>query len=199
MANFNLNDYETVADRIRRFKGDWPDSVILTELVEHVGNIGGTRWVMKASIWRERGHDTPDATGWAFEVDGAGMANKTSALENCETSAIGRALANLNYHGDLRATREEMEKVRRAEEHQKAEEQARRMWLQQQADKLLEAERAGDVDVVERVRDWASQRNDADLAGMARSTLDRMRQATPTADEAVETVQEVLDAEPVND
>ena len=41
------------------------------------------------------------------------MANKTSALENCETSAIGRALANMNLSGNKRTSREEMEKVAR--------------------------------------------------------------------------------------
>jgi len=41
------------------------------------------------------------------------MANKTSALENCETSAIGRALANCGYGGDKRVSREEMDKVQR--------------------------------------------------------------------------------------
>jgi hypothetical protein len=54
------------------------------------------------------------ATGHAFEIDGEnGMANKTSALENCETSAIGRALANCGYGGDKRVSREEMAKVER--------------------------------------------------------------------------------------
>jgi len=53
------------------------------------------------------------ATGFAFEVDGQGMANKTSALENCETSAIGRALANAGFSGNKRTSREEMEKVAR--------------------------------------------------------------------------------------
>lgn len=112
---FNLNDYETVEERIRRFKKDWPDSDIVTDLIDYTGDTGSTRWVVKASVWREKGYDRPDATGWAFEVDGSGMANKTSALENGETSAIGRALANLNYSGNKRATREEMEKVERGE------------------------------------------------------------------------------------
>jgi hypothetical protein len=43
------------------------------------------------------------------------MANKTSALENCETSSIGRALANAGYSGNRRATREEMAKVERGQ------------------------------------------------------------------------------------
>ncbi|WP_288833736.1 hypothetical protein [uncultured Corynebacterium sp.] len=116
MAKFNLNDYETVEERIRRFKKDWPDSDIVTELIDFAGEVNQTRWIVRASVWREKGYERPDATGWAFEVDGAGgMANKTSALENGETSAIGRALANLNYSGNKRATREEMMKVQRAE------------------------------------------------------------------------------------
>jgi len=51
------------------------------------------------------------ATGLAFEVDGVGMAQKTSALETCETSAIGRALGNMGYFGSLKPTREEMQKT----------------------------------------------------------------------------------------
>ena len=59
--------------------------------------------------------DKPKATGLAFEVDGQGMANKTSALENAETSAIGRALANAGYSGNKRTSRQEMEKVARGQ------------------------------------------------------------------------------------
>lgn len=129
MANFNLADYETVDQRIRRFYADHPTGRITTELVSADGAPGSTRWVVKASVWRgDRGgvvvdnekpisemvHSldlAPDGTGYAFELDGTGMANKTSALENCETSAIGRALANIGYSGDKRASREEMAKA----------------------------------------------------------------------------------------
>jgi hypothetical protein len=55
----------------------------------------------------------PKATGVAFEVDGRGMTQKANALETCETSAIGRALANMNMSGSKRPTREEMEKEAR--------------------------------------------------------------------------------------
>lgn len=188
MANFNLNDYETVSERLRRFKADWPDSVILTELVENVGPVGGTRWTMKASIWRERSPEAPDATGWAFEVDGMGMANKTSALENCETSAIGRALANLNYHGDKRATREEMEKVRRSEEAQAAEEEARRVWVAQQQQKLLDFEKDGDMEKLVAMRDWYAAKGYSDLTVQAGQIIDRM---------AKNNVEEVVEAEPL--
>lgn len=121
MANFNLADYETVDSRIKRFYTDHPEGRITTELVESLGEVGKTRWLVKASVFRQVYEDYdmarsirqewPDSTGYAFENDGEGMANRTSALENCETSAIGRALANLGYSGDKRASREEMTKA----------------------------------------------------------------------------------------
>ena len=113
MANFNLNDYETVDSRIKRFYTDHPNGRINTDLVSMLGETGKTRWVVKASVWRDAGSgvELPDGTGYAFENDGEGMANKTSALENGETSAIGRALANIGYSGDKRASREEMTKA----------------------------------------------------------------------------------------
>ena len=112
MANFNLADYETVDSRIKKFYTTHPAGRITTELVEAVGEIGKTRWTVKASVFRDTdSFGLPDGTGFAFENDGEGMANKTAALENCETSAIGRALANIGFSGDKRASREEMTKA----------------------------------------------------------------------------------------
>ena len=55
---------------------------------------------VKATIYiKDDGEWIPVATGHAEEFRGQGMVNKTSALENCETSAIGRALASLGLHG----------------------------------------------------------------------------------------------------
>lgn len=112
MANFNLADYETVDSRIKRFYEDHPEGRIVTELVAWEGEIGATRWIVKASVYRASGYDAPDGVDYAFEIDGTGgMANKTAALENCATSSIGRALANIGYSGDKRASREEMGKA----------------------------------------------------------------------------------------
>lgn len=182
MGKFNPANYETVEERLRRFKKDWPDSRIETELVDVVGNIGRSRWTVKASVWKDRTsatgeYDRPDSTGYAMEIDGSGRANDTSALENCETSAIGRALANLNYQGNRRATREEMEKVQREEERQAQEQQMRKQWLSEQANKLLQAEKAGQYDSVRRVHAWAQAHSDAELTRMAASTLERMDKA----------------------
>jgi hypothetical protein len=118
MANFNLNDYETVEERLRRFwSSDFAkDARIVT--VNHTtaqDRAVGT-WVVEARLYLDQddqAQNLPKTTGWAFEVDGVGMANKTSALENAETSAIGRCLANFTFSGNKRVTREEMEKVQR--------------------------------------------------------------------------------------
>ena len=113
MAGFNLQDYETVEERIRRFYKDNPDGRIITENQTTLQDRQVNTWVVKASVYLDDQTDRPKATGLAFEVDGQGMANKTSALENAETSAIGRALANAGYSGNKRTSRQEMEKVAR--------------------------------------------------------------------------------------
>lgn len=114
MAQFNLADYETVEQRIARFYGDHPDGRIITENLTTLQDRQVSTWVVKATIYLNES-DIAKATGLAFEVDGTGMANKTSALENAETSAIGRALANAGYSGNKRTSREEMEKVARGQ------------------------------------------------------------------------------------
>jgi hypothetical protein len=67
--------------------------------------------VIRAELWLE---DVCIATGYAEEVRGAGNVNRTSHVENCETSAVGRALANAGMAGtdvNKRPSREEMSKV----------------------------------------------------------------------------------------
>jgi hypothetical protein len=121
MAQFNLNDYETVESRIARFYKDHPDGRIITKNVTSIADRTVSTWVVKAIIYltdADQERKLPKATGYAFEIDGAGMANKTSALENAETSSIGRALANAGYSGNKRTSREEMAKVERAVEPQ---------------------------------------------------------------------------------
>ncbi len=113
MAKFDLSQYDTVDSRIKKFLADFPDGRIQTEIVMVDGEIGKTRWVVKAMAFRHLHETVPSATGFAFEVDGTGMANQTSALENAETSARGRCLQALGYTGAKSASREEMEKVER--------------------------------------------------------------------------------------
>ena len=108
--SFNPADYAEVAERLPLFWKDCPLGRINTEIVTD----DGTRIVMKATLWADISHTVPTTTGYAEEVRGSSMVNKTSAIENCETSAIGRALANYPYQGSKkRASLEEMVKVYR--------------------------------------------------------------------------------------
>lgn len=118
MARFNLEDYETVEDRIKRFYLDNEDGRIVTHNLTTPSDREQKTWIVFAEIFLTAGdqaNDLPKATGLAFEIDGTGGANATSALENAETSSIGRALANGNYSGNKRASRTEMQKVASAE------------------------------------------------------------------------------------
>jgi hypothetical protein len=120
MARFNLADYETVEERIKRFYAAHEDGRITTdwENIRFDQSEGAKTWVVKASVYLTAGDQAnmlPKATGYAVEVDGTGGANNGSALENAETSAIGRALANMNLSGNKRTSREEMSKVARIE------------------------------------------------------------------------------------
>jgi hypothetical protein len=108
VAHFNLDDYETVEERLVKYWADNKDGRVFTRLLES----SPTRFIVEAAIYRSKDDTAPWATGLAEEtVQGRGV-NATSALENCETSAIGRALANAGYATKgKRASREEMTKV----------------------------------------------------------------------------------------
>lgn len=124
MASFNLADYETVEERIRRFYKDYPTGRIITKNLTTKQDRESKTWVVKASIvipnpiQDDKGYHEDyivKATGLAYEIDSTKGPQQSSALEVCETSSIGRALANAGYSGNKRASREEMEKVARAE------------------------------------------------------------------------------------
>jgi hypothetical protein len=109
---FNLEDYETVEERLVKFWKEHEDGRIYTEIVEHTLQ----RFIVKASIYRTEVDAHPWTTGFAEETVSTRGVNSTSALENCETSAIGRALANANYAAKgKRPSREEMAKVNQAQ------------------------------------------------------------------------------------
>lgn len=120
MAQFNLNDYETVEERLKRAWAKFEEEKIDARLVTVNHTSANDRavgtWIVEARLYlsaTDQELDLPKVTGWAFEVDGGMGANKTSALENAETSAIGRCLANWSMSGNKRASRSEMEKVER--------------------------------------------------------------------------------------
>ena len=109
---FNLEDYETVEERLVKFWKDHPDGRISTQIIEHTLQ----RFIIQAAIYRTEVDAQPWSTGFAEETVSTRGVNSTSALENCETSAIGRALANAGYASKgKRPSREEMAKVKAAE------------------------------------------------------------------------------------
>ena len=109
---FNLEDYETVEERLVKFWKDHPDGRIDTLLVDSTLQ----RFIVKASVYRTEVDAQAWTTGYAEETVSTRGVNSTSALENCETSAIGRALANAGYvTKGKRPSREEMSKVKAAE------------------------------------------------------------------------------------
>lgn len=78
-------DYVEVNERIKHFRCKYPDGQIITTLLSG----GSEKCIIKAEIII---NDKVVSSGHAYEIEGSGHINKTSYIENCETSAIGRAL-----------------------------------------------------------------------------------------------------------
>jgi hypothetical protein len=105
---FNLADYETVEVRLEKFIKEYSDFRIATELEV----VEKDRYIVKAYLFKTSSDSVAWATGYAEEKITDRGVNSTSALENCETSAIGRALANAGYAAKgKRPSRQEMSKV----------------------------------------------------------------------------------------
>ena len=103
--------YALVADRITLFYHRYPTGRIRTKLHSKAeGEI-----IFCAMVYRGPDDSRPAATGWAAEREGDGEINEVACLENAETSAVGRALANLGFTASIRRpSAEEMEKAARA-------------------------------------------------------------------------------------
>ena len=105
---FNLADYETVEVRLEKFIKDYPDFRIATELEV----VEKDRYIVKAYLYKTSTDSVAWTTGYAEEKVTDRGVNSTSALENCETSAIGRSLSAAGYAAKgKRPSREEMSKV----------------------------------------------------------------------------------------
>ena len=112
MAKFNLENYETVEDRLKQYWKDNPNGRIWTEVVHETED--GSCVTIRALVYINADDSNPISTGIAQETKGqGGFANTDAWVENCETSAIGRALANWKYQGSgkARPSKEEMSKV----------------------------------------------------------------------------------------
>lgn len=110
--NDRFEDYVPVAERLEKFYERFPDGRVITHIIEH--NLESGFVLMRAEVYRSPDDAQPAATGHAFEVRGESYVNKTSYIENCETGAVGRALALLGFEVKRGiASREELEKTAR--------------------------------------------------------------------------------------
>lgn len=101
-VNIRGKNYKTVAERVAEFRAEYKlEYAIITEI------ISASELVQVKAIIKDR-EGFEIATGFAEEVRGSTNINKTSALENCETSAIGRALAAFGLGGTEYATANEV-------------------------------------------------------------------------------------------
>jgi hypothetical protein len=109
-VGFDLEAYEPVALRLDRWLKQHPNGIVKTLLLSQPG---ADICVFLAELWLD---GQCVSTGHAEEVRNSNMINKTSSMEVCETSAIGRALANAGMAGSdmtKRPSREEMGKSQR--------------------------------------------------------------------------------------
>lgn len=150
MARFDLSQYSTVAERIDKFWEKYPDGRIHTEIVHFTPE----QVVIKAEIYTRIDDEMPTTVDFAEERPDTSPVNRVSFVENCATSAIGRALADLGgeFTGSKRPSREEMAKVQRHEN---------RDWL-------AEAASLGDVQQLRVL--WAQ----AKQAGADKTTLEKL-------------------------
>lgn len=115
MASFDLNDYVQVNERIEKFYEKYPEGSIQTEMILNENGMV----IFKAYAYRNQ-EDIKPATGHAMEKEGSTYINKTSHIENCETSAVGRALAMLGFEIKKSvASREEVENAKLQQEMMK--------------------------------------------------------------------------------
>lgn len=115
MAHFNLNEYQTVQERIDLFWEKYPEGRFNLEIV----NLTEQQVIIQAQVWTDKNDPHPTTVDFAEERIGTSPVNKISHVENCSTSALGRAISALG--GEFspkgkRPSREEMEKVERAKQ-----------------------------------------------------------------------------------
>ena len=109
MSNRSLDNYITVKERKHKFYIDNPDGRIVAELLNNTTD----SCLFKVACFRnpdDQAKGLPLSTGYAQEFkDIGGFANKTSWLENCEESAVGRCLDNAGLSVSKTCSREEIE------------------------------------------------------------------------------------------
>ena len=88
---WDLSNYETVDSRIHKFWEMYANGRLETELIAY----SDKQYIVKASVWKDMNDPFPSAVDYAEETIGSNPVNRTSALENCATSAIGRVLSDI--------------------------------------------------------------------------------------------------------
>jgi hypothetical protein len=184
---FDAGEYAPVADRITLFYSRYPNGRILTRLVSRTEH----EITVQAFVFRSLEEQRPSATGLASERIGDGDVNTVACLENTETSAIGRALANLGLTASSqRPSREEMEKANRERARRVAEASPRRLTPIPQSPASIAIQRRAD-----RVMDALDLLGQAERAGLAprRARCLRLTLTEPAASIAIiERVERVL-------
>jgi hypothetical protein len=109
---FDLSNYETVEQRLVRWWAAYPNGRVYTCMMNYTGDA----CVFYCELYADKDDKVPVATGYAEEIKADRGVNATSFVENCETSAIGRAIANCPLQAPAsgpRPSRNEMQKVER--------------------------------------------------------------------------------------
>jgi hypothetical protein len=115
VVNIKGKDYKTVALRISEFWFKYQDWSVTTDIIDNNDN----SILMKCIVTDEKGRVR--GTGFAEEIKGSTNINKTSAIENCETSSIGRALSCIGLAGSEYASANEVSEALLAQQRVDAE------------------------------------------------------------------------------
>lgn len=115
-------EYAPVNQRIKAFRMLYPQGFITTEMIANAGGI----CIFRATVgYEENGAHHVLGTGTAYEKESSSFINKTSYIENCETSAVGRALGMAGFGIDCSvASAEEVQTAILNQEKQEADDRA---------------------------------------------------------------------------
>lgn len=133
VADIKGKNYVQVNSRVDVFRKLYPEGTITTDILSNENGVA----LMKATVMDAEGHIL--STGLAYEKEASSYINKASYIENCETSAVGRALGFLGIGIDAAmASAEEMTNSLTAQEALKEEAEKRAQKLKAESDQLRE-------------------------------------------------------------
>ena len=184
-ADIHGNDYKLVVARVQEFRTNpvYKNFEMETFLVEHDAD----HCIMRAEIRKPDGRIY--GSGFAHEFKTANKINRTAMIENCETSAIGRALASIGIAGQEYASFEEIEraKARAAEAEQQPKEQPDP--YREALNKVYELtkfnpqtqELHGTILEVKKATEWLSANCEPSIVKKVRPTLDAFAESLKEA------------------